>query len=239
LADNRGVSATSPSLLLFARAPEAGRVKTRLEPALGQECAARLYGAFLEDAARCYAPSAAWSAVLFADPDPSSPCFTRLFSPPWRARAQTPGDLGERLTAAFRAEFLLGAPSAVAVGSDHPALPRRRILEMFESLGQGAPAVVIPADDGGYCAIGLLRSSPVEEVFREVPWSSGEVLAVTLARVAGAGLRAALLPSSYDVDRPEDVARLAADVAARDPGEPDYPSATAAALAALTRPRLP
>jgi uncharacterized protein len=210
-------------------------VKTRLEPALGSTGAALLYRAFLEDAARSYGPPAPWSGVLLADPDPAWPSLTALFAPPWRGRAQAPGNLGSRLVAAFRGEFRRGAPAAVAVGSDHPSLPRSRLEQMFQLLSSDAQAVLIPADDGGYCAIGLDARAPVEEVFRQVPWSSPDVLAVTLERLAAVALSFAVLPASYDVDRPEDLARLAADVAARDPSEPDYPSATAAALAALQR----
>jgi hypothetical protein len=223
-----------PSLIVFARGPEAGRVKTRLAPALGPEGAARLYRAFLEDAARAYGPPADWSAVLCADGDPEASGLRALFPLPWRLTRQTEGDLGARLAAAFREEFRRGVGSAVAVGSDHPALSRRRLEEVFGLLEAGHQAAAIPAEDGGYCAIGLRRDAPVQEVFREIPWSSPQVLGVTLERLAGAGLRMALLPGSYDVDRPEDLARLRRDVAAWDPEEPDFPAATAAALS-LTR----
>lgn len=227
--------AIPPSLLLFARAPEIGRVKTRLTPALGAAGAARLYRAFLEDAARSYGCPAPWSGVLCADPDPDAPAFAGLFAPAWRGQRQAEGDLGTRLAAAFREEFGRGAPAALAVGSDHPALARRRLEEVFGRLACGQEAALIPAEDGGYCAIGLRAGAPVEEVFRDVPWSSARVLAVTLERMAGAGLRFCVLPASYDVDRPEDLVRLRAEVAARDPSEPDYPSATALALDALAR----
>jgi rSAM/selenodomain-associated transferase 1 len=222
-------------LLLFARTPEVGRVKTRLTPALGAAGAALLYRAFLEDAARTYGLPASWSPVLWADPDPSDPALAAFFASPWRSRAQPGGDLGARLAAAFREEFARGAPAAVAVGSDHPALARRRIEQVFERLDSGLEAALIPAEDGGYCAIGLRAGTPVEEVFRDIPWSSSGVLPATLERMTSIGLRFDLLPGSYDVDRPEDLAKLRAEVAARDPSEPDYPSATAVALAALGR----
>ncbi len=221
----------APSLLLFARAPEPGRVKTRLAPALGAAGAARLYRAFLEDAARVYGPPAAWSAVLCADPDPDVAPFPALFPAPWRAFRQQGGDLGERLTAAFREEFSAGALAAAAVGSDHPALPRRRLEEVFERLSAGVPAVVIPALDGGYCAIGLRREAPLSEAFREIPWSSPDVLAATICRLSGSAVD--VLAPSYDVDRPEDLETLRADIESRDPAAPDFPSATAAVLRGL------
>ncbi len=208
-------------------------MKTRLEPVLGAAGAAALYRAFLEDAARAYGRPGPWSPVLCAEGDPESSAIRELFPPPWRRERQAEGDLGRRLRLAFEEEFRRGAPAAAALGSDHPVLPRGRVEEVFERLAAGAEACLIPAEDGGYCAIGLSRSAPAAEVFREIPWSSGDVLAVTLARLSDAGRPAVRLAASYDVDRPEDLRRLAADVGARDPSDPDYPSATAAALARL------
>src|SRR6266536_2391304 len=79
-----------PSLLLFARTPAAGRVKTRLVPPLSVPEALSLYVAFLEDAARIYACPTRWRAVLEAEPDPEDPVLARLFSPPWSRRRQAP-----------------------------------------------------------------------------------------------------------------------------------------------------
>lgn len=229
------MASTAPCLLLFARAPESLRVKTRLEPALGTAGAAALYRAFLEDAARRYAPRSRWSGVVCADPDASSPLLRSFFRPPWRIEAQASGNLGARLESAFRGAFGRGTPAAVALGSDHPALSRERLSQVFERLAAGEPAAVIPAADGGYCAIGLRRGSRLGEIFGDIPWSSDSVLDATLDRLAAAGIRATVLEPSYDVDRPEDLERLAAELAGRDPADADYPRATAEALAALPR----
>jgi rSAM/selenodomain-associated transferase 1 len=233
LADNRGVVESLPSLLLFARAPREGRAKTRLFPAVGASGAARLARAFLEDAARAYGPPAPWSPVLCADPTPEEPPFPEVFAPGWRRQPQTEGTLGERLASAFAAEFHRGARAVAAVGSDHPVLPRRGVAQVFDRLAAGWHACVIPAQDGGYCAIGLSAEAPATEAFRDVPWSSSAVLEITLARLERARCAVAVLDPSYDVDRPEDLERLAADLAGKDPSEPDFPRATAAALAAL------
>ncbi len=227
------------SLLLFARVPEPGRVKTRLAARLTERGASDLYRAFLEDAARVYLQGSRWSSVLCADPDPSDPRLTALFPPAWRRQAQAPGDLGRRLSAAFEGEFLRGAPAAVAVGSDHPALPLRVLDAVFGALREGSDAALVPAEDGGYCAIGLNARAPIEEVFRDIPWSTGAVLSETLRRIADAGLAHRVLETSYDVDRPEDIERLRRDLAGRDASGEDYPSATARALAALTSGPLP
>lgn len=218
------------TLVLFARVPVPGRVKTRLAGVLAPEGAARLYRAFLEDAARVYAVSA-WTAVVYADPDPDEADLAAIFGEPWRREAQRSGDLGSRLTAAFEAERSRGASVVLAVGSDHPALPRRAVEELFEAVERGEQVALIPAQDGGYCAIALAPGVPPWIVFRDVPWSSERTLAVTVARARREGLRVALRAPAYDVDRPEDLKTLARDLARRNPDDDDYPHATAKALA--------
>ena len=230
---NRRVSNRLPSLLLFARTPQAGTVKTRLVPPLSEPDALRLYLAFLEDAAAISAAPGRWQCVLEAEPDPDDPALAAIFPDPWRRRKQAPGNLGERLGAAFEREFSAGAPAAVAVGSDHPAMERRLLEEAFARLALGREAVIIPAEDGGYCAIGLASSVPVREVFLEIPWSTPFVLSATRKRLAALGLQEAVLEPAYDVDRPEDLDRLRHDLARRDPSGRDYPRATARLLGTL------
>lgn len=222
-----------PSLLLFARTPAPGRVKTRLVPPLSEPDALRLYLAFLEDAAAICAAPGRWSCVLEAEPDPDDPALARLFPPPWQRRKQAPGDLGERLAAAFEREFSRGAPAAVAVGTDHPAMERRLLEEAFARLALGIKAAIVPAEDGGYCAIGLAAGVPVREILFEIPWSTPFVLSATRMRLAALGIEEAVLEPAYDVDRPEDLDRLRRDLARRDPGGRDYPRATARLLGSL------
>ncbi len=221
-----------PSLVLFARVPVAGRVKTRLAPRLTDEGALGLYRAFLQDAARLYGGVPAWEPVLEADPDPDAAELAALFPAPWRREAQHPGSLGERLAAAFSREFGRGAPAAVAVGSDHPSLSRRTVAEALERVAAGG-AAVIPAEDGGYCAIAFSADAPWEEALRGIPWSTDAVLETTRRRLSDCGVELSMLPAGYDVDRPEDLDRLRRDLSARDPQSPDFPAATARALAEL------
>lgn len=229
--------ANRPTLMLFARAPIAGEVKTRLAAALGPVGAARLYRAFLEDAARVYA-GPGWAPVLYADLDPDAPSLVSLFGEPWRREAQAPGDLGRRLTEAFRAEFARGASCALAVGSDHPALARRSLNELLEALSRGSDASLIPARDGGYCAIALSRRAEPAAAFDGIPWSSKDTFAETLGQMKKRGLSVAVLDAAYDVDRPEDLDLLREDLARRDPEGDDFPRSTAAALADLALERL-
>jgi uncharacterized protein len=228
------VPAPLPRLLLFARAPVAGRVKTRLVPAIGASGAGDLYRAFLEDAARAYRGRGLWESVLCAEGDALSPSLVEIFPNPWTRRTQSDGDLGRRLTDAFEKEFRAQTPSCVAVGADHPTLPAARLAELFAALRNGWDAALVPAEDGGYCAIGLRREVPPRAVFEGIAWSTAEVLEQTVARLASAGLRYRLLEPGYDVDRPEDLDRLRRDLAGRDRSAEDYPAATARVLASLS-----
>jgi rSAM/selenodomain-associated transferase 1 len=223
-----------PSLILFARVPRIGLVKTRLAPRLTPAGALALYWAFLEDASRAYAASGEWSPVVVVDPDPDDAGIAALFPDPWRREPQGEGTLGERLTAAFAREFARGVPAALAVGSDHPSLAASTLADALEMLATGRTgAAAVPAEDGGYCAIALSAGAPWREAFREIPWSTGDVLVVTERRLAERGSPLTLLSPGYDVDRPEDLDRLRRDLAARDASAADYPHATAFALARL------
>jgi len=226
----------SRTLVLFARAPIPGSVKTRLAGVLSADGAARLYRAFLEDAARVYA-GPGWSAALYADPDPRDANLAAIFGGDWRLEVQDPGDLGRRLAAAFEAERSRGAESVLAVGSDHPALPRKSLAALFAAVEGEDDVALVPAQDGGYCAIALASGTPTAAVFREIPWSSERTLAATVERARTAGLRVRLLAPGYDVDRPEDLETLARDLARRDRSDDDYPHATARAMALFAPPR--
>ena len=213
-------------------------MKTRLAAALTASEASELYLAFLRDASRLYASRRDWRLVLCADPDGDDPRLSALFPEPLERRPQGPGDLGDRLRRAFAEAFAAGAPAAVAVGADHPSLPIRSLEDSVAAL-ETDDAAIVPAEDGGYCAIGLAarRGAAAAAVFRGVPWSTREVLARTLDRMAEERVSCRVLESFYDVDRPEDLERLRRDLESRDPSGEDYPAETAACLAALHRGR--
>jgi rSAM/selenodomain-associated transferase 1 len=188
-------------LTIFARPPVAGRVKTRLSPALPEALAARLYGALLADtlsagaASRADARVVAWSETRDAPPAPAA----------FAAALQEGADLGARLAHAFTRAFAAGARRAVIVGSDAPAMTAAHLDGAFDALASH-DLVLGPATDGGYWLVGLSRAAP--ELFEGVPWSTPEVAAVTLSRARGAGLRVAAAPTLPDLDTPADLAAL-------------------------------
>jgi rSAM/selenodomain-associated transferase 1 len=194
----------------MARYPEPGRVKTRLARVLGAEVAAALYRAFVLDLADRLA--ALPYPVTWAVDPPGAPFATLV--PRASCRVQGDGDLGARMARSFAAEFAARPGPVAIIGADAPHLPAEALTETALVLGRGADVVLGPADDGGYYLIGLARPAPA--LFTDIPWSTSAVLAATIACAEAGELRTRLLPGSFDVDEPGDLARLAALLARGD-----------------------
>jgi rSAM/selenodomain-associated transferase 1 len=197
----------SETLLFFLRYPEAGRVKTRLIPALGAGGAADLYARMVEEIARRVSGlrrPGLGRVALVEPPDKTVPVGDWL-GEEFTTTPQAGGDLGVRLTAAFDAAFAAGATRVVAIGSDCLDLTPAHLDEAFDALSR-VDAVVGPALDGGYYLIGLRRAMPT--VFATIPWSSPETLTVTLDRLQGAGASVHLLTPLRDLDTAADLDAL-------------------------------
>jgi rSAM/selenodomain-associated transferase 1 len=193
-------------LLIFAKAPVLGRVKTRLIPALGADGAAALHERLCH-AALAQATAARLAPVeLWCHPDTRHAFFTAC-----RAmygvelHEQRGADLGARMHNAFDHAFE-SSRYAVTIGTDCPDLTVGDLQNAFRALEDGYDAVLGPAVDGGYVLIGLSR--PVPDLFTEIDWGSDRVLAQTRARLADLDLRAKELPPRHDIDRPEDLVRM-------------------------------
>lgn len=184
------------ALIVFVKAPVPGRVKTRLQPPLSGAQAARLYEAFVGDAVASARLCGEAAVEVAYEPHPKRPDLSWLEeAPAWFP--QTQGDLGARLIAAFERAFSAGAGKVVVIGSDCPDLEPDILRQAFERLDD-APAVIGPAEDGGYYLIGLSRAMP--HLFTKMEWSVGGVLRDTVdrLRLRGDGFR--LLPTRRDVD---------------------------------------
>ncbi len=182
-------------LIQFAKSPEPGRVKTRLEPVLGSEGCARLHDALVRHTletlvASQLAPVALWYAGGRGD----RAFFLDLVGKQWLHR-QRGATLGDRMHNAFSDAFMMAGPirKAIIVGSDCPRLDGAVLAQALEALDQGCEAVFGPATDGGYYLIGLSRPEP--SLFLDIPWGTGAVMdetrkklnALALAPVTGAG----------------------------------------------------
>ena len=191
-------------MIVFTRYPEPGESKTRLIPALGPRGAADLHRKMTEHtlswARRWKERFPASLEVHFTGGSEES--FQKWLGPDLSYRPQPEGNLGGRMHEAFRQAFQEGVEKVVIVGTDCPGLTEDLTQEAFAGLDQGEVALG-PAKDGGYYLVGLRR--PVEELFRGIPWGTGEVRAKTLETARRLGLRVSLLKPLDDVDRPEDL----------------------------------
>jgi rSAM/selenodomain-associated transferase 1 len=191
-------------ILVFAKAPLPGQVKTRLAPPLTQQQAAALHrelvSGTLERLARAHiAPVELWCA-----PHPGFSFFTELEARfGVRLYPQTGRDLGERMLRAAR-DGLSRCRRLVLVGTDCPVLTGAEAAEALNALAR-RDAALGPAEDGGYVLLGLKRAAP--ELFADMPWGTAEVAGLTRARMTGLGWRWAELPTLWDLDRPADLAR--------------------------------
>ncbi len=197
------------TLLLFAREPRPGRVKTRLAARIGDDAACGLYRAFLTDLAELVR-GGPWRVHWWVEGD--IPAFREAVGTEDEVRRQGPGDLGQRLTVAFEDAFGRGGGPVAAVGSDCPLLTTEHLASLFGAVEQGADAAILPSEDGGYAAVALGRPRP--QAFAGIPWSTEGVLPATLRALEEAGCRTAVFDPVFDVDREEDLRRLADRLAA-------------------------
>ena len=194
-------------LLVFARLPELGRVKTRLAASIGDERALAVYQAMLEDLL---------SGIGSGTPEMEIEC---LWAPSERANGavlrsafgghavamQTGQTLGDRLAMAFSERFFFHrTQKIVAIGVDDPALSREIIDHAF-SLLDSVEWTVGPADDGGYYLIGCRAAAFDTEIFQDIEWGSSSVLDSTLGKIQQRNATVALLPRRRDIDEEHDL----------------------------------
>lgn len=198
-------------LLLFARLPELGKVKTRLARDLGPERTLAVYESMLHAVLESVGPSSAETEIeCLWPPTPSAngELLRRAFGE--RACAmQTGATLGDRLSMAFSERFFFHRTDRiVAIGADDPLLPRTLIDHAFALL-DSCEYVVGPAEDGGYYLFGCRAASFDPVVFQGIEWGTSTVLAETIRRIARTGRSMALLPERFDIDTAADLERYA------------------------------
>ncbi|MGH8503193.1 MAG: TIGR04282 family arsenosugar biosynthesis glycosyltransferase [Gammaproteobacteria bacterium] len=199
-------------LLVFAKAPIPGQVKTRLMPDLSADACARLHRRLIVRGLTTALAANLGPVELWCAPDCTHPFFAacaRRFG--IVIRAQQGEDLGARMYLALAAS-LRQAQCAVIIGCDCPALDARYLSQACGALARGASVVLGPAEDGGYVLIGLRRvtatGTPARKIFEDIAWGGSMVLAQTRERLRACGLSWRELPPLWDVDRPADLARL-------------------------------
>jgi rSAM/selenodomain-associated transferase 1 len=188
------------TLVVFARAPELGKVKTRLGARIGDAAALALHRAFVDDA--CGLAAATVKRRVLAVAGEPSTLAEVAARHGMILEQQGEGDLGKRMDAAIEAHAAYG-PVCI-LGSDAPSLPPELVRDAFHRLAS-QDFVLGPSMDGGYWLIGARIRAP--ELFERMEWSTPSVLPETLRRLADR--RASLLPFWYDVDEADDLTLLA------------------------------
>ena len=192
-------------MAVFAKAPVPGSVKTRLAGLLGAEGAAGLHAGLVRHALATAVASGVGAVELWCAPDERHEFFERCAKEfGARLRTQRGPDLGSRMSAAFEDAFAR-AHGLVLIGSDCPAL-RPGDLRVAAAALASHDVAIGPAEDGGYVLIAMARSVP--EIFADVAWGTPAVMRQTRERLSAAGVGWKELAASWDVDRPEDYARL-------------------------------
>lgn len=183
-------------IIVFIRAPRVGAVKTRLAAGLGAEGACAAYRRMIDHLMPAVRASGC-SVEFRYTPDDAGDEFSRWREPGWALTPQGAGDLGARLEHAFAASVAAGYERALAIGTDCPYLTVPDLREASAAL-DSHEVVLGPALDGGYWLIGLRRLYP--ELFHKIPWSSAEVMQVTLQRARSAHLSVHCLRELGDID---------------------------------------
>ena len=198
-------------LLVFARLPELGHVKTRLASEIGPERALQVYEAMLRDLIASIGPSTPETEIEFLwppTPNANGAALRRAFAQ-HAVAMQTGETLGDRLSMAFSERFFFHrTDKIVAIGVDDPLLPRTLIDHAFALL-DSCEYVIGPAEDGGYYLLGCRALSFEPAVFRDIEWGTPSVLSTTIDRIASTNRTMALLPQRFDVDTAEDLERYA------------------------------
>lgn len=188
---------------LFVRVPVPGRVKTRLASDLGNDGACKLYCSMVADILTNI-KACGFPIYLFHDGKEDSALPKEWIESSARVIIQEGGDIGERMAAAFEHCFNEGVGQVVLAGSDIPGLNARIVLSASTAL-ESHDIAIAPANDGGYCLIALKCETYQCDIFKDIPWSTGQVLRSTLEKCMEAKQRVGLLEALQDIDTIDDL----------------------------------
>lgn len=198
-------STNGTRIVVLAKAPLPGFAKTRLIPALGAWGAARLHRQLTIRTVRTALQARLGDVMLWCAPDTEHRLFRALRGLAGvECMRQPEGDLGARMHAAFLQHSAHG--HVLLIGTDCPALRASHLRQASKALDAGADAVFHPAEDGGYVLVGLRAPQP--GLFSGIAWGTDEVMRSTRERARALGLNVREFAPLWDVDRPEDLARL-------------------------------
>ena len=190
-------------LIILAKAPVPGKVKTRLQPTISPDDAAKLQAFFIQQTLELVSSLKGVDVELRCTPDDSHPVFQQCARDLKITLKQQQGkDLGERMANALQ-EALTRYQQVIVIGTDCPELTTDYLNEALLRLRQGTKAVIGPANDGGYVLLGLRRFSPL--LFSDINWGSNQVFSETYEKLQQLGWDWHELNSLRDIDTPADL----------------------------------
>lgn len=189
-------------LILFAKSPSPGKVKTRLEPVLDTETILALYKQLLARQISLVNRCDLAQKFLWVDGNPTMEMFQSFEG---EILVQLGGGIGERMGAALKSS-LEHCDSVILIGCDSPGLDATMIEEAFQVLEAGKNAVFVPAMDGGYVLVGLNLAA--DQLFRDITWGSGQVMEQTRQKMIALGVSWKELEPVRDIDEPADLEHL-------------------------------
>lgn len=191
-------------LVVVAKTPLPGEVKTRLLTKLTPTEATDLYSCFIRDRIKEISRLQGVDLAIAFTPADSRAYFARFLSNGFQLFPQQGRNLGERLHNIFVRKLSQGYQAVCIIDSDTPDLPRSLVARAFDWLASAsADAVFGPCEDGGYYLVGLRQAQ--SELFADIPWSTSRVLPLTLQKAGSLGLRTKLLPQWNDLDTFDDL----------------------------------
>lgn len=201
------IETVKKALIIFAKTPRPGQVKTRLQPEISPGDAVRLYEAFVRDTLSLSARIRGVDRLLACAGDQGKGSAHPFFGKIVRGSRlslfdQSGRTLGDRMRKAMDLGFKAGFHKVVIIGTDSPTLPGAYIREAFRALDRSR-VVVGPGTDGGYYLVGAAGSTP--PIFSGIEWGSPRVMVQTLDRMNSGKIKPHLLPFWYDVDTMEDL----------------------------------
>jgi len=205
------------ALGIMTKAPEPGKVKTRLTPPLTPDEAAELNRCFLKDLAQSIAAAGKTSAglgVAVYTPQGSEAAYVEILPPEFMLLPQRGSDFGERLIHAAEDLFKLGFESVCLINSDSPTVPASSFASAANELAKPGDKIVLgPSDDGGYYLIGLKKLD--RRIFEQIDWSTERVFQQTMGQAEKMNVPVHLLPSGFDIDDRTSLQRLWREVSGR------------------------
>jgi len=193
------------AVIVFLKAPEKGRVKTRLSKTLSESFVLHLYKGFIHDTLSAL-PLVADKLIYFLPSEKEDELRSWLGNE-YPYFVQTGKDLGEKMSNAFRDEFKRGYDRLILIGTDIPEITESVLLQAFDIL-ETKDAVIGPASDGGYYLIGFKKESFSEKIFHDMNWSTTDVFGETLKAMDRTGIKYGWVSELNDVDTPKDLKAL-------------------------------